>query len=120
MTVRRAGWSAFISRRPACTGSPSRAGHWIDVVDGEQLVKSKDFSGSRECARPHKIVEFELPANKDLVLQFSGATDSAVTTAITRSRLRLPTETRCPSRYAHCFGHERPGGRSFRLTRGEL
>jgi hypothetical protein len=59
------------------------SGHWIDVVDGEHLVKSKDFSGSRECARPHKIVEFELPANKDLVLQFSGSTDSAVTTAIT-------------------------------------
>src|ERR1700730_11352676 len=59
------------------------SGHWIDVVDGEQLVKSKDFSGSRECARPHKIVEFELPANKDLVLQFSGSTDSSVVTAIT-------------------------------------
>jgi hypothetical protein len=59
------------------------SGHWIDVVDGEQLVKSKDFSGSHECARPHKIVEFELPANKDLVLQFSGSTDSSVTTAIT-------------------------------------
>jgi hypothetical protein len=57
--------------------------HWIDVVDGEQLVKSKDFSGSHECARPHKIVEFELPANKDLVLQFSGSTDASVTTAIT-------------------------------------
>jgi hypothetical protein len=59
------------------------SGHWIDVVDGEQLVKSKDFSGSHECARPHKIVEFELPANKDLVLQFSGSPDSSVTTAIT-------------------------------------
>jgi hypothetical protein len=59
------------------------SGHWIDVVDGGQLVKSKDFSGSRECARPHKIVEFELPANKDLVLQFSGSTDSSVVTAIT-------------------------------------
>ena len=59
------------------------SGHWIDVVDGEQTVKSKDFSGSRDCPRPHKIVEFELPANKDLVLQFSGSTDSSVVTAIT-------------------------------------
>lgn len=59
------------------------SGHWIDVVDGEQLVKSKDFSGSHDCPRPHKIVEFELPANKDLVLQFSGSTDSSVMTAIT-------------------------------------
>jgi hypothetical protein len=59
------------------------SGHWIDVVDGEQFVKSKDFSGSHNCARPHKIVEFELPANKDLVLQFSGSTDSSAVTAIT-------------------------------------
>ena len=59
------------------------SGHWIDVVDGEQLVKSKDFTGSHECARPHKIVEFELPANKNLVLQFSGSTDSSVVAAIT-------------------------------------
>jgi len=49
----------------------------------ERLVKSKDFSGSRECAKPHKIVEFELPANKDLVLQFSGSTDPSVTASIT-------------------------------------
>ena len=59
------------------------SGHWIDVVDGGQLVKSKDFTGSHECARPHKIVEFELPANKDLVLQLSGSTESSVVTAIT-------------------------------------
>jgi hypothetical protein len=59
------------------------SGHWIDVVDGDKPVKSKDFQGSRGCARPHKIVEFDLPANKELVLQLSGATDSSVTTAIT-------------------------------------
>jgi hypothetical protein len=59
------------------------SGHWIDVVDGDQLVKSKDFQGSHGCARPHKIVEFELPANRDLMLQFSGATDATVAVAIT-------------------------------------
>lgn len=59
------------------------SGHWIDVVDGEQLIKSKDFLGSHGCARPHKIVEFVLPANRDLVLQLSGAVDSPVTLAIT-------------------------------------
>jgi hypothetical protein len=58
-------------------------GHWIDVVDGDAPIKSKDFSGSRECPRPHKIVEFELPANKDLVLQFSGSTDPSVIASIT-------------------------------------
>ena len=58
-------------------------GHWLDVVDGETPIKSKDFSGSRECPRPHKIVEFELPANTDLVLQFSGSTDPSVVASIT-------------------------------------
>jgi len=58
-------------------------GHWLDVVDGDTPIKSKDFSGSRECPRPHKIVEFELPANKDLVLQFSGSTDRSVVASIT-------------------------------------
>jgi hypothetical protein len=59
------------------------SGHWIDVVDGDHLVKSKDFQGSRDCERPHKIVEFDLPAGKDLILQFSGSTDPVVVMAIT-------------------------------------
>jgi hypothetical protein len=59
------------------------SGHWIDVIEGEQFIKSKDFQGSRGCARPHKIVEFDLPAHKDFVLQFSGSTDPSVTLAIT-------------------------------------
>lgn len=58
-------------------------GHWLDVVDGDAPIKSKDFSGSRECPRPHKVVEFELPADKDLVLQFSGSTDASVIASIT-------------------------------------
>ena len=57
--------------------------HWIDVIEGEQVIKSKDFQGSRGCARPHKIVEFDLPAHQDLVLQLSGSTDPSVTLAIT-------------------------------------
>jgi molybdate transport system substrate-binding protein len=57
--------------------------HWIDVVDGTQLVSSRDFQGQRGCERPHKIVEYELPAGRDLTLQFSGSTDAHVTVAIT-------------------------------------
>lgn len=59
------------------------SGHWIDVIDGNEFVKSKVFQGSRGCSRPHKIVEFELPAGKDLVLQFSGSADPAVIVAVT-------------------------------------
>jgi len=58
-------------------------GHWVDVVDGVQLVPSVDFQGHVGCARPSKIVEYDLPAEHTLTLQFSGASDSEVTIAIT-------------------------------------
>ncbi len=59
------------------------SGHWIDVVDGTQVIKSRDFTGARGCERPRKIVEFDLPAGKELTLQLSGSTDAAVMIAIT-------------------------------------
>ena len=59
------------------------SGHWIDIVDGTQLVTSTQFQGQHACQRPHKIVEFELPAGRDLTLQFSGAADAQVMVAIT-------------------------------------
>ena len=62
--------------------------HWIDVVDRGQLLKSKDFQGSRGCERPHKIVEFELPARKYLTLQISGSSDPAVLVAVTPASAR--------------------------------
>ena len=37
-------------------------GHWIEVVDGTQVVSSRDFQGQHGCQRLHKIVEFDLPA----------------------------------------------------------
>ena len=59
------------------------SGHWVDVVNGTEILKSKDFTGSHNCDRVHKIVEFDLPAGHDLTLQFSGATDAQVLMAIT-------------------------------------
>jgi len=59
------------------------SGHWIDIVDGRQLVSSKAFQGQHGCERPHKIVEYELPAGRDLTLQFSGSKDPQVIVAIT-------------------------------------
>lgn len=49
--------------------------HWIDVVDGDHAIDSRDFQGRPGCDRLHKVVEFELPKDRDLILQFSG--DSA-------------------------------------------
>jgi hypothetical protein len=59
------------------------SGHWIDIVEGTQLVHSGDFQGQHGCQRPHKIVEFELPAGHDLTVQFSGSPDAQVLVAIT-------------------------------------
>ena len=62
------------------------SGHWIDIVSDGQLVPSVGFQGHAGCARPRKLVEFDLPAAKPLVLQFSGASDPDVTFAITAVR----------------------------------
>jgi hypothetical protein len=59
------------------------SGHWIDVLDGTQFVKSRDFQASHGCARPRKIVEFDLPGGRDLILQLSGFPDATVMVAIT-------------------------------------
>jgi hypothetical protein len=59
------------------------SGHWLDIVDGGELVQSVDYQGHAGCERPRKIVEYELPAERQLTLQFSGATDAEVVTAIT-------------------------------------
>jgi hypothetical protein len=61
------------------------SGHWIDVVDGTQVIRSLDFQGARGCERPRKIVEYDLPAGRDLVLQLSGAPDATVIISITAS-----------------------------------
>lgn len=61
------------------------SGHWIDVVDGSQLVASRDFQGQRGCRRPAKIVEYDLPGDRELLLQLSGGTDSPILLAITPS-----------------------------------
>jgi hypothetical protein len=60
------------------------SGHWVDVVDGSQFITSRDFQGAHGCDRPHKIVEFELAAGKELLLQLSGSMTSPVLLAITR------------------------------------
>lgn len=56
--------------------------HWIDLIDGESVVESKRHFGPG-CALVHKIVEFELPAGREVILQLSGREDVTVGLAIT-------------------------------------
>jgi hypothetical protein len=58
-------------------------GFWIDVVSHLALVDSTDFTGAHDCSAPRKIVQYNLPANEDLVLQFSAATKDHVRVAVT-------------------------------------
>ena len=57
--------------------------HWIDVVDGDHAIATRDFQGRPGCDRLHKVVEFELPEGRDLILQFSGDSADSVGLAIT-------------------------------------
>jgi len=57
--------------------------HWIDVVEGDHAIATRDFQGRAGCDRLHKVVEFELPEGRDLILQFSGDSADSVGLAIT-------------------------------------
>jgi hypothetical protein len=59
-------------------------GHWLDLVDGGNLVVSRDFQGQRGCEKVHKVVEFELAGNRDFVLQLSGGTEATMGVAFTQ------------------------------------
>jgi hypothetical protein len=58
---------------------------WIDVLANAAALAARDFQGRPGCSAPHKIVEFELPANTPLTLQFSGAQSATVKLALSRS-----------------------------------
>lgn len=58
-------------------------GIWIDVIAGGQAIASTDFGGAPGCETPRKVVLYSLPANTELLLQFSGAADTDVRVAIT-------------------------------------
>jgi len=59
--------------------------HWIDVVADGKALDSLDHQGNGQCELLHKVVEFELPAGRQLTLQLSGQDDTMVGLAITRA-----------------------------------
>jgi hypothetical protein len=58
---------------------------WVDVIANGTLVPAKDFQGRPGCNAPHKIVEFTLPAQVPITLQFSSGGVSTVKVTVTRS-----------------------------------
>ena len=56
---------------------------WLDVVSGREIIHPRDFQGAAGCTAPNKIVEFELPAGRELTLQLSGLNSRHARVAIT-------------------------------------
>lgn len=56
---------------------------WIDIVAEGKVVPPLDFNGSPGCDKPRKVVVYELPANLDFVLQFSGLTEDKLRFTLT-------------------------------------
>ena len=79
----RAGLAQFRLDKPGLYRVSIASGLWVDVVAGGQVLPAVDFQGHVGCERPHKIVEFDLPARRTLILQFSGSSDAEVIIAIT-------------------------------------
>jgi hypothetical protein len=55
---------------------------WIDVVANGGLMNVEKFQGAPGCNAPHKVLEFEFPVPREVVLQFSGDRASSVRVAI--------------------------------------
>jgi hypothetical protein len=81
-----AGLVVFRATKPGRYRVSASTSHWVDLVDGRNLVVSRDFQGQRGCEKVHKIVEFELSGNRDFVLQLSAGTEETVGLAITQVR----------------------------------
>ncbi len=58
---------------------------WIDIVADGQMIESVDFQGRAGCIAPHKIVQYTLPAGRELVLQLSAAGGPRARLTITRA-----------------------------------
>lgn len=58
-------------------------GAWIDTVSDGQMIDSSGFQGRPGCHAPHKIVQYQLPAAHELLLQISSATAPRLRLAIT-------------------------------------
>jgi len=48
-------------------------GSWVDLVDGGVIVPSFKHGGDGACERMHKVVDFHVPLEREVLIQLSGA-----------------------------------------------
>lgn len=58
--------------------------HAVDVVDGERLLRSTGFNAASDCRAPRKLLRYQLPGGRLLLIQLSGAADAEVRLGVTR------------------------------------
>jgi hypothetical protein len=80
LTVETAGVYRFALDQPA----------WIDVVANGVVLQSRDFQGRVGCSAPHKIVEFELPAGRPLILELSSSVTPSIRVTVSRAPVPKP------------------------------
>jgi hypothetical protein len=59
------------------------ASAWIDVVADGGLMGVRDFQGAHDCAAPRKILLFEFPVPRQVVLQISSAASASLRIGVT-------------------------------------
>jgi hypothetical protein len=57
---------------------------WVDVVADGHLIGPSDYQARPGCFAPHKIVQYLLPAARELLLQFSAAAGRELRVTITQ------------------------------------
>jgi hypothetical protein len=80
-----AGVAALVITQPGSYRIALDVPLWVDVVADGGLMANKGFQGASGCSAPHKIVEFEFPVARQVMLQFSGTTATSVRIGITAS-----------------------------------
>ena len=58
---------------------------WVDVVVNGAVLKTRNFQGRPGCSTPHKVVEFTLPAEKPVILEFSASITPSLKVTVTRA-----------------------------------
>jgi len=66
------------------------AGAWVDVVVAGNVVQASAYTGSHECARLRKVVEFQLPSGS-AIIQVSDSPADHVRLLVTASTYRPDT-----------------------------